>query len=306
MRLSEAGFKTLLVSSDPAHSLGDVFRESFKSIPTFIESTSEKGELWALEIDPSQAISEFKTSTLKDLDFSGSSSSENDENSLTNLLFDPKDPPPGIDELAAVAKVISFLEDGYTTPYGDTIKFDRIVLDTAPTGHTLRMLELPQFMQGFLNSIRKATDKLSSLTSMMRSSGSTDTNEETMSMKMLKLQNRMQTFEQMLHNPKETEFTVVTIPTELASAESKRLIQSLQQRQVLVRRLIMNQVITNTEAQQYLTALRSGQAIALKELETFTKEQSLPLIKVPYFPTEMRTVYALRYLGKTLFPDAKL
>lgn len=301
VRLSEAGFRTLLVSSDPAHSLGDVFRESFKSTPTFIESTAEKGELWALEIDPTQAISEFKQTTIRDLELDRNGG---DDNSMINLIFDPKDPPPGIDELAAVSKVISFLEDGYKTPFDDLIKFDRIVLDTAPTGHTLRMLELPAFMQSFLATVRKATDKLSSLTSMM--SGSDSSAGEAMSEKMLKLQQRMKKFETMLHNPKETEFTVVTIPTQLASAESKRLLQSLQEKNVLVRRVIMNQVIQSSESQTYLNSVKSGQSLVLKDLEQFSNTKGLPLVKIPYFPTEMRTVYALRYVGKTIFPDQSL
>lgn len=309
VRLSEAGFKTLLVSTDPAHSLSDVFRESFKDTPTRIDMNSqspEEGGLWVLEIDPMKAMEEFKNSTTKDL--TGSN-----DNAIMNLLFDPHDPPPGIDELAAISKVISFLQDGYTTPSGEKIQFERIVLDTAPTGHTLRMLEVPQFMESFLNTLRKSSAKFSAMGSLLQQQqqqrpGGVDPVEQQrqqhlFQQKIGELQIRMKQFSDMLHNPKQTEFTIVTIPTELATAETKRLFQSLENQNVLIRRIIMNQIISGNESEKYIEDLQKGQSVILKELNEISEEKKIPLIKIPYFPTEMRTVYALRHVGKNIFPE---
>ncbi len=53
--------KTLVVSTDPAHSLGDAFSESLSGIPRLLDSTNnEGGQLWAMEIDPNTALDEFK------------------------------------------------------------------------------------------------------------------------------------------------------------------------------------------------------------------------------------------------------
>jgi arsenite-transporting ATPase len=260
--------------------------------------------LWALEIDPSQAIEEFKSSTVKDI-----AGSENNpfagiptEMNLIDFLFDPKDPPPGIDELAAVSKVVSFLETGYTNSQGKTLQFDRIVLDTAPTGHALKMLSLLEFVNNLINSLRKATEKLSAVSNMLQNEQQQRA-KHLMNQKLAQLQQRMKNFEEMLKNPAETEFTVVTIPTEMAIAETKRLIESLKEKDVLVRRLIVNQIIEGSETQTFLDSAKKGQAVVIDHLNSLSKENSLPLIQIPYFPVETRTVYALRHVGEAIFPS---
>ena len=64
-------------------------------------------------------------------------------NELHTLI---RNPPPGLDELVALANV---LDPRYASEY------DVIVVDTAPTGHTIRMLQLPQFLDGFLQTLLK-------------------------------------------------------------------------------------------------------------------------------------------------------
>jgi arsenite-transporting ATPase len=64
-------------------------------------------------------------------------------------IFD--NPPPGADELVALSKVVSLVEEGEAkTAMGEPIKFDRVVIDTAPTGHTMRLLDYPGFIESLL------------------------------------------------------------------------------------------------------------------------------------------------------------
>ena len=64
-------------------------------------------------------------------------------------IFD--NPPPGADELVALSKVVSLVEEGEAkTAMGESIKFDRVVIDTAPTGHTMRLLDYPGFIESLL------------------------------------------------------------------------------------------------------------------------------------------------------------
>ena len=66
-------------------------------------------------------------------------------------------PPPGIDELVALASVIQYAEaDGY----------DKIVVDTAPTGHALRLLDLPSFADGFIDKLVSLRSKLGALAAL--------------------------------------------------------------------------------------------------------------------------------------------
>eukprot|EP00595_Chromulina_sp_UTEXLB2642_P001113 CAMPEP_0196766490 /NCGR_PEP_ID=MMETSP1095-20130614/25463_1 /TAXON_ID=96789 ORGANISM="Chromulina nebulosa, Strain UTEXLB2642" /NCGR_SAMPLE_ID=MMETSP1095 /ASSEMBLY_ACC=CAM_ASM_000446 /LENGTH=172 /DNA_ID=CAMNT_0042128795 /DNA_START=190 /DNA_END=704 /DNA_ORIENTATION=- len=146
--LSDVGFKTLLVSTDPAHSLGDILLEKLSSHPKLIDRSTEGGQLWAMEIDPIEGLKEFK-SLLKEsndyvkVDNDDSLNIDEIKSDLIDIISGVNDPPPGTDEIVALTKIISYLQSGYQLPNNEIIKFDRIVLDTAPTGHTIRMLELP-------------------------------------------------------------------------------------------------------------------------------------------------------------------
>ena len=206
-------------------------------------------------------------------------------------------------------------------------KFDRIVLDTAPTGHTLRMLQLPDFLQQLIGKLKKIRAKAGGLGDMMGRMGgmggsnSNNNNDDDMvsqedNDKLEKFEKKMERLEEILHNPGECEFTVVTIPTEVASSETIRLLQSLKEESVAVRRVIINQVLPvqdneSSSSQEsvdfatnaYLDRLRSGQKQSLQELQKLAEMSDTNLIQIPYFDMEVRTVYGLRVVGSAIFKD---
>ena len=312
-RLSDAGMRTLVVSTDPAHSLGDAFAESLTGFPRLVDSvSSEGGQLWAMEIDPNTALSEFK-----ELLGATAEKMQNNEggiggtlgamglpdlaNELKEMMRSVVDPPPGTDEIVALSKVITYLEEGFKTPSGEIIRFDRIVLDTAPTGHTLRMLTLPDFLREFIRKVKIIRDK----TGGFMGGGDTNVNEETVD-RLSKFENNMEKLEDMLHNPKETEFVIVTIASEVAMAETKRLIASLKDDSVYLRRIIINQVLPNDDtseelATKFLNNIRSNQANAMSQLNQLSITSNVPLVKVPFFEMEARSTYGLKYVGNFIF-----
>lgn len=322
MRLCDSGLRTLVVSSDPAHSLGDALQTTLNGTPQLVHSDigQSAGELWAMEIDPILAMSEFKQMLI------GNSSSESQESSLTDdiagLLLDINDPPPGTDEIVAMSKIISFLDKGYLLSNGQMIRFDRIVLDTAPTGHTLRMLQLPLFLQKTMEKARSVRDKLQGITSMFGAfaGNSNKSNKDFLSEespqedRLKSFQTKMQRLESILHDPSQTEFVVVTIPTEVAMAETKRLLDTLHADEVPVRRLIVNQLLpmeqlqaadtTTAEnfANAYANDVRKGQQNILHKLDAFSVQENIPLVKIPFCAYEARTVYVLRYIANFIFP----
>ena len=97
-----------------------------------------------LLIDPVEALEEFKE-ILEDSMSSGNGGSSGGgafgnmglpdvKQELVNLLGDTSDPPPGTDEIVAMTKIVTYLESGYDDGSGSNVIFDRIVMDTAPTG----------------------------------------------------------------------------------------------------------------------------------------------------------------------------
>ncbi|MEM7516820.1 MAG: ArsA family ATPase, partial [Planctomycetota bacterium] len=134
-----AGVRTLLVSTDPAGSLGDAFDAEITADATEITSNLDaiqldaERELDALKTEYSDELEGFFDNLSVDLGF--------EREALESLL---ELAPPGIDEVMALVRVTEILAVG---DYG------RIILDTAPTGHTLRLLELPSLIQAWLEQI---------------------------------------------------------------------------------------------------------------------------------------------------------
>ncbi len=311
LRLADSGMRVLVISTDPAHSLGDCMKESLNGIPKFIDTNNMNGgELWAMEIDSVAAINEFREIVqeaigTKNIESSSSSLFSGIKSDIKDFLNTMSNPPPGTDEIVAMSKVISYIEDGYTLPNGNLLKFDRIVLDTAPTGHTLRMLKLPIFLRELLQKVKRITSN-NTLNKMMGAfSGDNDNSKANNSNRLDKLEAKMKKLDDMLHNPKDSEFVVVTIPTEVANAETLRLVQSLEDDNILCRRIIINQIIQKYEnvdaGNTYLNRVRQGQKSSINELTKLSSSNNIPLIQVRYFDNEVRTVYGLRAIGLSIF-----
>lgn len=150
-----------------------------------------------------------------------------------------QNPPPGLDELVALGNVMDDKSNDY----------DVIVVDTAPTGHTLRLLALPQFLDGLLGKLIKLRMKLSGLTSTLQAFlGDTGAKERarTLDNAMDKLEGfktKMMKVEDRLKDSGTTNFLVVTVPTTLAVKESERLIVDLRQKGIAVSDVVVNQCI---------------------------------------------------------------
>ena len=121
--LAKKGYKTLLVTTDPAPNLSDIFGQG---ICHHITPIKAQASLHAIEIDPDMASEEYReriVSPLREL---------LDEKNL--LVIKEQMNSPCVEEVAAFDKFIEFMDDP---------QYDVVIFDTAPTGHTIRLLELP-------------------------------------------------------------------------------------------------------------------------------------------------------------------
>ncbi len=138
-KLADAGYETLVVTTDPAAHLADIFGEPVGHEPT---SVSQE-HLHAARIDQEKALEEYRTQVM---DHVHEMYAEKDdtamdvEAAIANVEEELES--PCAEEMAALEKFVSYFEeDGY----------DIVVFDTAPTGHTLRLLELPSDWKGFMD-----------------------------------------------------------------------------------------------------------------------------------------------------------
>ena len=133
VRAAAAGLRTLVMSTDPAHSLGDSFDEEIGSTPTQL---SER--LWAQQIDAQERLEdnwrEIQDYMIQLMNWAGTETIQAEE--LTVL--------PGLDEIFALIDVKTHVESG---------AYDVLIVDCAPTAETLRLLSLPDVMQWYIERI---------------------------------------------------------------------------------------------------------------------------------------------------------
>ena len=269
VKFAMSGHPTLLVSTDPAHSLSDSLAQDVTGgMPVCVEGTD--GMLYAMEVDPDQAKAEFAmfakqtdmSSGAKDFMSSvglGGFAEQIGDLKLGELLDTP---PPGLDEAIAIAKVVQFIKD---EKYA---KFTRIVFDTAPTGHTLRLLSLPDFLDASIGKIVRLRQKLTSATDAVKGLfGAQDQSQDEAVAKLEKLKAQLQEVKDLFRNEKTTEFVIVTIPTVLGISESGRLLKSLRKESVPARRLVVNQIVqVSGEGFKERRGALDKKAVALREV----------------------------------------
>ncbi|KAL3766771.1 hypothetical protein ACHAWU_007434 [Discostella pseudostelligera] len=341
--MASAGHNVALVSTDPAHSLGDALDMnlhggSLVDVPLYgvvppppALGVEEEGSLKAMEIDPTSALKEFRDSIDKllgkstDINTDGSSSSSSSSSDISSALRSLGEMidtlPAGTDEVVALAKVIQLIRGG---------NFDRVVLDTAPTGHTLRMLTTPSFLADLIEKILMVTRKLNSnaaIKMLLSSAIARNTNNnlnldevaaESAKNALLKFQVSMYDLEDMFADPTSTEFLIVTIGTELAVRESVRLMNELTfgdpDMPIRVRNVVVNQVLDaiddadsdgdgNEKLQGFVTRLTRSQSSSIQEIQMAIDRMDNPpprVTQVELLDLEPRGVYGLKALSEQL------
>ncbi|WP_336136093.1 ArsA family ATPase [Natronomonas amylolytica] len=248
------GTATLVVSTDPAHSLSDTLSTDIPSEPAKIKDDIP---LYAVEIDPEAAPEGPFTGPEggpevegeSDADAGGFGPMGGDDGmggmgGMAEMLGGGGHPlaggaMPGADEAAAMQLLLEYLDDP---------RFDRVVVDTAPTGHTLRLLELPDVMDSMVGRLLSFREKLSGMAGSLGNLGGLfggDDPEAEMDQGMDDLKELSAKIERLraaLRDPARTDFRVVMVPEEMSVVESERLIDRLEEFGIPVNTVVVNRV----------------------------------------------------------------
>lgn len=323
----EHDLKVLVVSTDPAHSLGDALDEDLRvgmGKPVLMTDPLTAGRLYACEIDAEAALDSFRESLSafdvnKLADALGVSPDLLESFGLSEFSGLVNNPPPGLDELVALANVLDS---------DKTSEYDVVVVDTAPTGHTLRLLALPQFLDGLLGKLLKLRLKLAGLASTLQALfGSAEAKQRAQTVddavsKLEEFRTKMSKLRIALADSTQTSFVVVSVPTKMSVAESKRLVAELTSQGVAVTDIVINQCVAGRDGDaseamtNYYERRKVGQQRWIKELtESAAKISSskefrdngnsgpIAVTSVPFFDVELVGVPALAYLGRECFVD---
>jgi arsenite-transporting ATPase len=239
----ERGARVLVLSTDPAHSLGDVL-----DLELGDDERKARNGLHARELDAPSAFAEKRDRWLTAVDdlfgalAGGSSFDLAFDREVLRDLFDLA--PPGLDELFAILTVIEALP-----------RYDLAVIDTAPTGHTLRLLEIPAIAREWVRVFMRIVLKY------RRVIGLGDLAAE-----LVELSKDLRDLETLLHDPSQTRFIAVTRASALPRLETTRLIEALEREQIALGGVVLN-AITPKSACARCTRARLAEAREARALE---------------------------------------
>ncbi|MBD3341052.1 MAG: AAA family ATPase [Candidatus Lokiarchaeota archaeon] len=294
---AEQGRNTLIISTDPAHSLGDCLGMEFApGIPTPVEGVKN---LTALEINPKANMSEFKGLTQMNPMENMGMGDMVEGLGLEEIQDFTSMNPPGIDEALAFGKVLEFIETDHD--------YDLIIFDTAPTGHTLRFLSLPETLSGWIGKLLKLRLKIGRFFGAFKKffSRGEDKEEDNSLEVMERLNNSIINARDDLSNPTKNSFVIVMIPEEMAIAETGRLLNELVKYNIPVSNIVVNQLYQDTkELCDFCKSRREMQQKNLQKIrEIFGEKLHKILIEVPLFKEEIREYEKLKEMGEFLIQD---
>jgi arsenite-transporting ATPase len=287
LKRAREGDPTLVVSTDPAHSLSDVFDVPVGADPSRV---LDGAPLWAVEVDPGERIGEYRgqvSAALDELEDLGISLDEGDVDDVIEAGV-----APGTDEAAAMDLFLDYMDDP---------RFEYIVFDTAPTGHTLRLLKLPDVMSSAMGKLISVRSQVSSLADSVRSFVGTDEggdNGTDVDIDLDELKARMERVADALRDPERTEFRVVLIPETMAVLETERLLAELDTYGVPAGRAVVNKVIEEPEPACDLC--RSRHESQQEQIAAARERFDLPVTLVPQLHGEVHGLAAVETVADRL------
>lgn len=270
---AEKGLKTLVVSTDPAHSLCDIFEVTIGP-----EIKKLKENLYALEIDPEKEsikyIERIKSNMKKTVSPVIISEIEKQ--------LDAASVSPGSEESAIFDKLVEIINE-----YGD--KFDKIVFDTAPTGHTLRLLSLPELLGGWLDRLIQKRQKALKLLEMSNRKEKNkimdDPVIEILSTRKKKLEKARET----LIDKNMISFVFVLNAERLPIEETKKAVSILEKYKIPVNDVVVNRILPDTASDEFWKARKELEKKYLQEIEETFKDKEI--IKIPLLNSDVRAIH---------------
>jgi len=291
------------VSTDPAHSLADLFGR-----PIGDRETALGPSLWALEIDPDrQADAHLATvkARMKRLVHPRSFDEVDRQLSLARQA-------PGTMEAALLERVAEIMALATAT-------YDLIIFDTAPTGHTIRLLSLPEIMAAWTDGLLGHRERSARLGSALRNLGGGMRKGDDLSMidaatdhedgsrdaeinELLQARRRkLARARAQLLDQKITTFMLVLNPDRLSLLETLKAHDTLTRFSIPVTGLVVNRVLPDDADGSFIDARRRQEVRYLEDIDRVFAH--LPRIRVSLQPDDVNDIKALRRIGRIILGD---
>lgn len=261
VHLARQGLKTLLLTTDPAAHIGQVLDIPVSDHPGPVAAVPN---LWAVRIDPKRATEEYKARILAEAErrYSGE----------MLLAMREELESPCTEEIAAFDRF---------TEYADSDGYDVIVFDTAPTGHTLRLLELPFDYSQQVELMVTTTEEGGALRAETRA--------------------RFDRIIARLRDPDRMVFAFVVYPESTPVIEAYRASQDLAAAGISTQVVVANQVIPVDQATNAF--FRNRRAMQLKYLDEIERRFGVPVLVLPLMEKEIRGLPVVEQAAALLFGE---
>ena len=270
--LADHGYKTLIVATDPTISLSAIYGQHIGE--TEITKIGTERNRCGLNINPKKAMGVFQTRW------------EGMMQGFSTMFGSELLSTPCTEEIAAFDQFVSFFED---------TEHDKVVFDTAPTGHTLRELSMPFDWSGYISKQIKNRRELSEALGFVY--------DEQMVADLELEKARYDRSIKGLSDTSISAFNLVLLPEKLPIEETARAIEDLSGFGINVRSLIINEVIPKEVLQGnwFLERRRATQDKYLKEIEE--RFSSITRKEVPLLDTDVYGMDILRRVGRGLYGE---
>jgi arsenite-transporting ATPase len=280
-----AGHRTLIISTDPASSLGDCLGVRLSATPRRIPRAP--GVLHGVEVNAARALERWLASrrgAFERMALRGTWLDQEDVSRLLRLSL------PGTDELAGMVELMRFARSP---------RYDRIVVDTAPTGHTLRMLTMPEGLRALARLFDAMQAKHRVVVEALRGSWMPDDDDAVID----QMDQDGRDLHALLRDPSRLRVSWVTLPETMATEETVDAAAALAHDGIPIAELIVNRVTPVPERRcGWCEARRALEARAVLDLHK--RLPSVVLVRVDDRIREPRGVRDLASIGKQLAEHA--
>ncbi|MBM6551888.1 ArsA family ATPase [Marinomonas ostreistagni] len=292
---SRRGKRVLVVSTDPAHSLSDAFNWHIGN-----EGAVVCAGVHALEIDPDHEVSAHIERVTKDM----KRYTRPDMFPEIERQMRLTQQSPGAQEAALLERICHLIEDAES-------QYDLVIFDTAPTGHTLRLLSLPEAMaawtQGMLGQQARSEKLAGVLDHLTPKAGKDvanpmadpakaatdemDDRSKQITEKLLARQRLFQRCRRRFQDAEQTAILFVLTPEKLPILETQRAVKALSEESLPLHGLVVNRVLPEEADGEFLQQRRVQEQKYLADIDqTFEQTQ----FRVPLMPTDIHGIAALQ------------
>ena len=279
LHFASKGHKTLIICTDPAHSIGDSLAQKIGEKITLVNGTEN---LYAVEVNADQMLEDFKNQhkgELKKLLDTTTNLDEEDVNSLFDL------PIPGMDEIMGFKTIVDLIEEN---------KYEYYVVDTAPTGHALKLLNSPGLIDDWVKVMAKLRWKYKFMIKSFAGKYVGDTSDDFL----MNLKRMIKRIDAILKDPKKCEFVPVTLPEGMPVYETEKLVQTLNKMGINIKRIVINNVL-KSDGCDFCRSRQKQQKIYIEKINE--KFKNTIIIEMPQQPHEIIGLESLSTIKDIIF-----